>query len=266
MTDSPTGKSRQSRRTLQVPEATVIDKSVAAARAAGAAGLGLALPVVGDVVSTIFEQVFPTAYQRRCADWRADVTASLNELADHKIDLEALKANDTFIDLVVDATTIAIRTSSEEKRRSLRNGIINAGLPGPPNAAKQRLFLRLVDQLDELHLQLLRFFDSPSEFLRAQDESLPKHNGPTGMAYDPRTSNASLKSVLDLAFPQYSSEQKFLSMIISEIKGRDLITSQELFVHCHERSRFTTPLGQEFLRFVLYPNSGELKGNGTLQD
>lgn len=256
MTDSPIDRSRQRSRQFQPPEATATDKSVAAARAAGAAGLGLALPVVGDVVSTILGEVFPTAYQRRCTDWRAEVSASLNELANRDIDLEALKANDTFIDLVIDATTIAIRTSSEKKHRSLRNAIINAGLPGPPNAAKQRLFLRLVDELDELHLQLLSFFDSPAEFLRAQGQSLPVHNGPTGMAYDPTTSNASLKSVLDLAFPEYSRQPDFLSTVLSEVKRRGLITGEELFVHCHDGSRFTTSLGQEFLKFVLIPHTG----------
>ena len=209
MTDQPLDNSKQRRRQLQPPEATSTEKSEAAARAAGAAGLGLVLPIVGDVVSSILGEAFPTAYQRRCADWRADVTASLNELANHDIDIEALKSNDTFIDLVLDATTIAIRTSSEEKRRSLRNTIINAGLPGPPIAAKQRLFLRVVDEFDELHLQLLKFFDSPVEFMRAQGQTLPTHDGPKGGAYDPTTSNASLKRVLDPAFPEYSKQQEF---------------------------------------------------------
>lgn len=81
------------------------------------------------------------------------------------------------------------------------------------------------------------------------------HDGPTGMLYDPKTSNASLKRVLDLAFPEYSKQNEFLSTIISEVKRRGLITSEELFVHCHERSSLTTPLGQEFLRFVLIPHA-----------
>ena len=254
MTDQSLDNSKKKCRQLQPPEATATDKAVAATRAAGSAGLGLALPIVGDVVSTILAEAFPTAYQRRCSEWRADVTASLNELANRDIDLEALKSNDTFIDLVVDATTIAIRTGSEQKRRSLRNAIINAGLPGPPSAAKQRLFLRLVDEFDDLHLQLLNFFDSPGEFLRAQGQSLPLHDGPTGMAYDPTTSNASLKRVLDLAFREYSKQQEFLGTVISEVKRRGLITSEKLFVHCHEGSSLTTPLGQEFLRFVLTPH------------
>lgn len=255
MTDQSLDNSRQKRQQLRPPEATVTDKAVAAARAAGSAALGLALPIVGDVVSSILGETFPAAYQRRCAEWRDDVAASLSDLASREIDLEALKANDAFIDLVVDATTIAVRTSSEQKRRSLRNAIVNAGLPGPPSAAKQRLFLRLIDEFDELHLQLLNFFDSPGEFMRAQGRSLPVHDGPTGMLYDPRTSNASLKRVLDLAFPEYSKQNEFLSMVISEVRRRGLITSEEMFVHCHERSSLTTHLGQEFLRFVLIPHT-----------
>lgn len=186
MTDQSFDNSRQKRRQLVPPEATVTDKAVAAARAAGSAGLGLAFPIVGDVVSTILGETFPTAYHRRCAEWRDDVTASLNELADREIDLRALKANDAFIDLVVDATTIAVRTSSELKRRSLRNAIINAGLPSPPSAAKQRLFLRLVDEFDELHLQLLNFFDSPGEFVRAKASRCPCTMGQQACCMTPR--------------------------------------------------------------------------------
>jgi hypothetical protein len=255
MSELPSDKPRPIRQQLQPPEPTMTDKMGTAARAAGAAALRLGLPIVGDVVSAIFAEKFPTAYQRRCAEWRAEVAVSLEELVSRGHNVEELREDDAFIDIVLEATIIAIRTSSARKRTCLRNAIITAGLPSPPTGVKQRLFLRLVDELDELHLQLLSFFESPGDFLRAQGKSLPVHNGPRGMAYDPGISNASLKRVLDLAFPEYTEQQEFLSIVIAELKRRGLIQREQLLISCMDGSQFTSSLGGEFLSFVRNPPS-----------
>ena len=74
-----------------------------------------------------------------------DIAEVIRRLEEHKgITPEQLRENPAFIDAVLSATNAAIRTSQEEKRKALRNAVLNSALPDAPDIAIQQTFIATV--------------------------------------------------------------------------------------------------------------------------
>jgi len=100
---------------------------------------------------------------KRRDEWRQEVTDAIRELQERfeGFDPRKLAENQMFVTAVAEASIIAIRNHSREKREALRNAIQNSALPGAPDEELQLLFLGLVDTLTPMHLRLLKLFSEP---------------------------------------------------------------------------------------------------------
>ena len=123
------------------PQSSTGDTIHAMARA----GLG-AIPYVGTAASELLNAIVTPPLERRRNEWMKQIGEALRKLEKQMgVVLESLQEKDEFIDIAIEATQIAIKTSNREKKEALKNAILNSALPSPPEESLQKLFLNLID-------------------------------------------------------------------------------------------------------------------------
>ena len=125
------------------------------------AGLG-SIPIAGAAASELLALLVTPPLERRRNEWMNDLGERLRQLEQEKgLELESLSDNDLFIDTVLYATQLALRTSEKEKKEYLRNAIVNCALGDTPEQSLAKMFLNLIDQFTVWHLKILNLFDDP---------------------------------------------------------------------------------------------------------
>jgi len=87
--------------------------------------------------------------------------------------MEKPQQSDKFIDLVAQASRIAIRTSRAEEKQALLNAIINLSVDGSPGKDIMSILTRYNDDLTTAHLRMLAFLLDPAEFYRRLGRAAP---------------------------------------------------------------------------------------------
>lgn len=73
-------------------------------------------------------------------------------------------SNERFVSAVLQASPIAVKTHQTEKRRALRNAVLNVAKGPSIGDDKEAFFLRLVDAFTVTHLELLSLFKNRAAF------------------------------------------------------------------------------------------------------
>ena len=160
------------------------------------------------------------------------------------IDLNALQENDEFLDTVLQASQVALRSHQEEKREALRGAILNTAIGDSPGEALRLMFIGFVDYFTELHLRILVLFDNPPAFYEREDRQAPDlYMG--GLAH-----------ILEDALPELSGSRAIYDQIWTDLYQRGLVNTDGLHTtmtgHGLLASR-TTDLGKRFLSFIREP-------------
>lgn len=223
------------------PEESVGDYGHAVVRA----GFG-AIPFAGTAAIEIFNKVVTPPIEKRRDEWRQSVGERLNQLDENgKIDLEQLTADDVFATTILQATQIAIRNHHKEKIEALRNAVINAALPNPPDESIQLMFLSLVDTFTVWHLRLLRLFQNPKGWFEENNKQAPSF-----------AISSSIAALLTAAYPDLSNQRRFYDLVVSELDAKGLSTASGTHVMMSATGAFekrTTELGDRFLQFITDP-------------
>ncbi len=173
-----------------------------------------------------------------CSDGRG------NPVTTGGFDPHSLESNEQFISAVLQTTVLAVKTHQEEKLEAFRNAVLNSVLPGAPDEYEQMTFLRYVDELTPLHVQLLSFWADPRGWFAANGRQVPNW-----MAI-------SLQGIMAEAFPQLAPQQPLTDLVLNDLMSR------RLFVEATVRgtgtgqgmmAKRTTELGDCFLRFISSP-------------
>jgi hypothetical protein len=201
------------------------------------------IPIVGDAAAELLDAVFTPPLVKRQQAWRESMATAVERLrSEVKLDVASLSSNETFIDTVLQASHIAIRTSQEEKLKALRAAVFNAALPGAPEAALQQIFLGYVDALTDWHLRLLALFDNPRAWYAARSRTMREH-----------VEFSSLAGVLREAFPELGARRDFYDRIWADLWRRGLVDTDQLHAMMTPQgaaAQRTTSHGQSFLRFI----------------
>jgi len=173
-----------------------------------------------------------------------EVGKALRHLEENQgVKLEELQSDDVFIDTVLQASQIASRNSQEEKRRALRNAVLNAALPNPPEQSLQQMFLNFVDTFTVWHLRLLKLFSDPQQWAAEHNHEFPDLMG-------------GLSSILESAFPELHGKRAFYDQVWRNLYQRGLVNTESLHTTMTGRglmSKRASELGTQFLRFVEEP-------------
>lgn len=160
----------------------------------------------------------------------------LQELESEGLKLEALQDNEEFVSAVMHATQIALRTHQNAKLEALRNAILNIAKGHAPEEALQNVFLNLVDSFTELHLRILKVFQSP--------------------APPPNMSMGGLSNVLEHNIPDMHGRRELYDQIWKDLYSRGLVNTEGLHVTMSGQGlgeKRTTGIGDAFLRFIEEP-------------
>lgn len=201
-----------------------------------------AIPVIGSLAAEIFGLVVTQSLDKRRAEWMNEVAERLKELEDKKIiDLEELGANEQFIDIVLQATTYALKTSDKEKIKAFRNAILNTATGDSPDITVSQIFLNQLDRFTVWHIKILKFIDSPSEWFKKAEKVPPNYM------------SGSISFILEDAYPELKNQDELV----------DIIWNDLLIAGFHKTSGIksmmsgngilsdrTTILGKEFIAFI----------------
>ncbi|WP_346854884.1 hypothetical protein [uncultured Draconibacterium sp.] len=205
------------------------------------AGLG-SIPVVGAAASELLGLIVTPPLEKRRSEWMLEVGERLKMLEETKgILLESLKENDTFIDIVIQTTQLANKTSEEEKIKIYQNVIFNSLENHNPELAEIQIFLHLVESFTVWHIKLLVLFDNPKKWLIT--------NGIT----PPELMMGSMFSVVDEAYPELKPKQKFCNLIWSDLYRAGLVNTDSLSGMMSGNGIYakrTTEFGDKFLDFI----------------
>jgi hypothetical protein len=200
------------------------------------------IPLVGGPAVELFAATVTPPLEHRRQEWMQEIGEALHKLEEErKINLDDLKNNPAFIDTILHASQAALRNSQEDKRQALRNAVLNAALPNPPEEAVQQIFIDLVDTFTAWHLRILRLFQDPSLWFETHGLQLR---------------GSSLALVLEAALPELRGRRSFYEQIWHDLYTRSLVTIEGLHGMMTNQGlsqKRTTDMGEQFLRFIEEP-------------
>lgn len=143
--------------------------------AGGRSVLGV-IPFGGQTAIEVFNQIITPSIERRRDEWMSRLGEAVEDLERFREGIvDELANNESFIDTLLQASQIAVRTSHEAKLEGLRNAVQNAALPTAPEDSLQSMFLHLVDRFSPLHLEFLDLLDDPNKWIQERGlQSTPK--------------------------------------------------------------------------------------------
>lgn len=225
---------------LSPPERSGGDAAYAVAKAA----IG-SVPLVGSAGAELFAYVVTAPFEKRREKWMKDVGDTLAELRDRKaIEVDGLRDNAAFTDVVLSATQAALRTEDATKREALRNAVTNAALPNHPSEAVQQTYVRYVDELTSWHLRILDLFDDPVKWQARNSHAIPELYA------------GGLSHILEHAFPQLQGQRDLYDQLWRDLHARGLVGTDSLHGTMTGRGLLesrTTRGGRRFLQFIRDP-------------
>lgn len=215
-----------------------------AAHAVVRAGLG-AIPVAGAAATELLNAIVTPPLEKRRQQWMENVGEALREIEASKgINLEDLQNNDVFLDVVLQASQVALRSSQDEKLDALRNAVLNAALPSSPEESMQQMFLSFIDFLTVWHLKILDLLDSPEEWAQKNGMSFSD----IGMG--------GVSTLIERGFPELRNRRHFYDQLGKDLYSRGLINGDNFHItdtgHGLMQSK-TTSMGKTFLQYIKNP-------------
>ncbi len=204
------------------------------------------IPWVGGPAAEIFSAIIAPPLSKRRDRWIQSIAAGLERL-EKEVEgfrIEELSKNDMFITTVMQASQAAIRNHQQEKLEALRNAVLNAALPNPPEEDMQLMFLNFVDTLTSWHLRVLEFFEYPIGWADKQQFTYPD------------VSMSSPAQVLECRFPALRGRREFYDQIVRDLFNRGLMNTESLHVTMTASGIFasrTTDMGKRFIKFITSP-------------
>ena len=212
------------------------------------AGIG-SIPIVGAAAEELLGLLIAPPLEKRRRKWMESVGEGLRALEQERsLRLEDLRTNEAFIDTVAHASQAALRNSQQDKVDALRNAVLNAALPNPPEESIQQIFVSLVDTSTVWHLRILRLLDDPPRWF------VENGRGPL----EPAT--GSLANLLEIAYPDMRGQRSLYDKIVTDLYSSGLIGLDSLHVVMSgggSLSSRSTALGKQFLGFITKPKGGK---------
>jgi len=200
------------------------------------------IPVIGSLAAEVFGLLVTPPLDKRRAEWMNEVAQKLKDLEiKQQINFEELQQNDQFIDVVLQATTYALKTSEKEKIKAFQNAIMNTAVGEAPNETISQIFLNQLDSFTIWHIKILKFIDDPRLWFQKANRTPTKFI--TG----------SLSNVLFDAFPELKQQNEMVNVIWNNLRNAGLHSTGDLnaiMTGDGTLSGRTTSLGKKFLDFI----------------
>jgi len=218
------------------------------------AGLG-SIPIIGAAVGELFQLLVTPPLEKRRTEWMNNIAKKLKELEENKnLNLEELRENELFIDVVTQATQLAIKTSETEKLEYLKNAVLNAATEESLDISETQVFLNFVSDFTVWHVKILKLFDDPTEWFKINNKK-PKDYFSAG-----------LSNILLDAYPELNGRGEFYNLVWKDLERCGFHRTSDLnasMTGTGLMAKRTTNFGKKFLEFITEnplkntaPNSG----------
>ena len=219
------------------PQPTEADAAQAIARAGIAA-----IPIIGGPINQLLSLVLAPAVARRRDEWFKELADALEDMEKRVagLKLEDLVGNEAFVSATIQATVIAIRTHQREKRKYLRNALLNIAKGVTPDEIKQQFFLNAIEAFSVAHITALNVIWRGGGLKIAWDEnSIPILQRTYGAA-------------IGISAPEVKGQMALIGAILADLRNRGFsnLAGPDL---AFPQGGTITNLGIEFLNFVLSP-------------
>lgn len=222
-------------RAERYPEADDADRAAEAVRAA----LSM-IPGIDKVIEFVSVFIEPSLVRRRVT-WLKDLADDFDRFK-AKCDPENLGKNEALISAMVQATRIAAATHQEEKRKMLRNALLNIAVGNAPDEDMQQVYLSAIEALTPSHVRVL-------EVLRSGDNELIEKHGrkPYELSKIGTYGNA-----IRILIPDLQGRDGLVRCIMSELRNREFsdVSGPDA---AFPSGKVITNVGIEFLRFITEP-------------
>lgn len=216
------------------------------AREVGRAVVSL-VSAAGGPLQVAFENLFASPIERRKEAWLQQLADVVKEVEGRVAELtpEKLAQNEAFVTVTMQASQIALRNHQQAKLEALRNAVLNAALPNPPQEDEQMIFLRLIDQLTPWHLTVLSVLDDPLQWMT-------RHG-----VVNPGWGMGSTSTVLEHCLPDLRDQRDTYDQIVRDLQAEGLL-GQGQFLHVMMTgggmvASRTTDRGKRFIKFMTSP-------------
>jgi len=204
-------------------------------------GLGT-IPVIGSLATEIFGLIVTPPLERRRAEWMNEIAEKLKVLEENKtIDFQELQNNEQFIDVVLQATTLALKTSEREKIKAFQNAVLNTASGESPDKTISQIFLNQLDSFTTWHIKILKFIDSPRLWFQSTNKTPPNYM------------SGSISSVITEAFPELKSQDELLDLIWNDLHTAGFHRTsgiKTMMTGDGVLSERTTTFGKQFIEFI----------------
>jgi hypothetical protein len=214
---------------------------------AAEAGLNL-VPIVGGTLAVVMVAALNRNLIARREEWFTELAERLQSLSERidDLSLDDLSQNDDFVDAVVQATRVLEHSSQRDKIQALRNAVLNAAMPAPPERDVQGLFFNLLDSLTPTHLRLLDLLNDPGVWFERSAQERPDFN-----------LSSSRRALIDAALPELALQGgEVTDRFYIDLTSSGLVNSGGLNTMMSADGAWqpvTTSFGQRFMAFLTEP-------------
>lgn len=205
------------------------------------AGLG-SIPIAGAAASEIMQMIVTPPLEKRREKWMEEIGNRIKDLEDNsQLDLNSLQDNQLFLDVVLQTTQQALKTSQQEKLDYYKNAIINTAIGDHPDISEIQIFLNLISDFTIWHVKILKLFDNPTDWFEKNSLTVPNFM------------TASLSSILEIAFPELKEKTDFYNLIWDDLHRAGLHNTsglQSMLSRSGLMVSRTSFFGKRFLKFI----------------
>jgi len=212
---------------------------------AAARGLIALIPGMGGPIDELLSLVLAPSVSRRRDDWFKELADVIEEIK-KKVDgfkIEELARNEAFVSATIQATRIAAGTHKEEKRKILRNALLNIALGTGPDEDTQQIFLNIVDSFTVSHVRVL-------------DVLWRGAGRMTGTLWDQNRIPMNARNygtAIELLVPELKGQGTLAEYILTDLRNRGF-TQLAALTNNFPQGGTITNMGIQFMRFVLHPD------------
>lgn len=230
-------------RAEQYPQPNEIDVTRAALEKAAEL-----VPIFGPATIQVIGQFLVPGVERRREEWFKKLADAFDRLQEtvEGFRIEVLGDNEAFASAMIQATRIAIGTHRDEKRSSLRNGLINIALGRGPCEDEEQMFIRYIEELGPWHIRILNCLMDKEAEKRFDEANQNLRTGQTSFRWRAER--------LLMTFPELENQSAFYDQAVLDLYSRGLYPFPGL------RGTMTAPPHQQteararaFLAFIASP-------------
>ena len=200
------------------------------------------IPYAGAAASELFQLLVTPPLEKRRNEWMIEVGEKLKQLEQkEEIDFNKLAENEIFIDVVLQTSQLALRTSEKEKIQYFKNVILNTAIAENPNITEVQIFLNFISTYTVWHIKILKLFDNPQDWFSKNNKSMPN------------VMAGGLSDVLETAYPELINKRALYDLIWDDLSRSGLHSTSGLHTIMSGSGLLanrTTPFGKEFLEFI----------------